>query len=207
MNSEAKLQKACRELVERAKLGDQNAEAILIQTRENAQKGNPLAVKSHRMMLAYAKHTEDDRPGLPPKMGGRFSSALATLRDAMTNVRHPIQYLKSIRTNVPQVGLSLRDSANSAQAVSKGPTINDTTIEGTAQTFKSEEAQKTFLAAVDASGNVAQLKSLSTSKDPEILQAIQTGYVMGLARRFQTVRAGGPIAIYSKLAAWELGEI
>lgn len=208
MSSDAKLQKACQEIVERAKLGDQNAEAILVQTRENAKKGNPLAAKSHAMMLAFAKHTEGDRLDLPPKMSGngRVSTALASLRDTMRSVRHPIKYLQSIRTNVPQVGFSLRDSANAAQAVSQGPTIIDATIEGAAQTFKSDNAKEVFRSAVNASGNIKELMSLPIA-DEESKQARQAGYVMGLARRFQTVRQGGPIAIYSKLAAWELGEI
>lgn len=198
-------EKACQELVERGRLGDQNALATMIQVRENAKKGNVKAQKAHQTMLAYARYTEDEQPGMAPvKMSGNLTvkGALATLRDLIKRVGNREQYLTLVRSNVPMNGLSLRASANAAQAISQGPIITDETIAETRATFEKEEAQKAFDIALASAGDVRMLKGA-----PKAPEAIQMGYTMGLARRMQTVRRGGPIAVYSKIAAWELGEI
>jgi len=202
-----KLQEACRQLVERGRLGDQNALATMVQVHKNAGKGDPKAKAAHEIMLRYARATEDDKPGDVPSISGRFSSALAMLRDGIKKVKSPLEYVRHVRMNVPQVGVSIRDAANSAQAISKGPDITESTLQTVESTFTTDRAKEAFRAAEQACGNVRELtKSAASTNDPQDKNALQMGFVMGLARRMQIVRAGGPIAAYSKIAAWELGE-
>ncbi len=100
------LETACRELVERGRLGDQNAIATMAKVTENAKKGDPKAQKSHDIMLRYARYTENDKPARGPEITGPLQTALASLRDGIRKVRNKLDYVKHVRLTVPQVGVS-----------------------------------------------------------------------------------------------------
>ena len=51
--AEGTQEKFAGELVDRARVGDQNAMAIISLVRENSQKGNPRAIQAHRLMKNY----------------------------------------------------------------------------------------------------------------------------------------------------------
>ncbi len=193
---EKKIAQASKELVERARLGDQVAIGILTKTRENAAKGNPRAQVALGFMMSAVKST-------PPKsrVGGFFSSALGTLRDKIRRVGNPKEYAAHVVAHVPEVGSSVRDATNAAQAISRGPAIGKDIIGEIHAAFGAENEKKAFWfgARAPASKLVQVCKNCSDKER----RAIQVGYSVGLARRLQAAR-GGNIAALSPRAAWEL---
>lgn len=193
---ERKIAKASRELVERARLGDQIAIGILTKTRENAEKGNPRARFALNHMMAAVKST-------PPRarVGGFFSSSLATLRDKIRRVGNPKEYAAHVVEQVPEVGNSVRDATNAAQAISRGPAIGKDIIGAIHASFGAENEKKAFW--FGARAPVDKLVQVCQKCGENERRAVQIGYSVGLARRLQLAR-GGNIAALSPRAAWEL---
>jgi hypothetical protein len=199
---EKKLKRAAIELVERARLRDQNAIGMIIETRKNAAKGSPRAKKALALMLAVAQGSPPQVNGAP-RVGGFWSSALASLRDKVRRFRSPKEYATHVVATVPEVGSSVRDATNAAQALSWGPSIGPKVLGAVQSTVGAEdnEAAKAFAFAVV---NPPE-KVIATCKkcNSKIKPALQLGYTMGLAQRLQAARRGNIRALSPK-AAWEL---
>jgi len=193
---EKKIAQASKELVERARLGDQIAISILTKTRENAAKGNARAQYALNHMMAAVKST-------PPRarIGGMFSSALGTLRDKIRRVGNPKEYAAHVVAHVPDVGNSVRDATNAAQAISRGPAIGNDIIGEIHAAFGAENEKKAFW--FGARAPVTKLVEVCKNCSEEERRAVQVGYSVGLARRLQLARRGN-IAALSPRAAWEL---
>ncbi len=193
---EKKIAQASKELVERARLGDQIAIGILTKTRENAEKGSPRARLALGHMMNAVKST-------PPKarIGGFFSSSLATLRDKIRRVGNPKEYAAHVVAHVPDVGNSVRDATNAAQAISRGPMIGQAIIGELHAVFGAESEKKAFW--FGARAPVQKLIDACKNCSDEERRAVQVGYSVGLARRLQMARQGN-IAALSPRAAWEL---
>jgi hypothetical protein len=58
---EARRERECRDLVERARAGDQVAMALIVEIRKNAQKGNATAVDSYRRIDRYSRKNPPPR--------------------------------------------------------------------------------------------------------------------------------------------------
>ncbi len=193
---EKKIAHASKELVERARLGDQIAIGILHKTRENAAKGSQRAQVALSHMMTAVKST-------PPKarIGGIFASALGTLRDKIRRVGNPKEYAAHVVAHVPDVGNSVRDATNAAQAISRGPAIGKEIIGELHAAFGGENEKKAFW--FGARAPVQKLIETCKNCSEEERRAVQVGYSVGLARRLQLARRGN-IAALSPRAAWEL---
>jgi hypothetical protein len=193
--TDAQLAKAATQLVKRARLGDQNAVAMIVQVRKNAEKGNPRALRMRSLL----------KDAIEGKMSqvGHSGSPLAMLRDGIKQVRDPEEYASHVAAYAPQVGTDVRSATNAAQAISRGPRVNRTTLSAVQATFGSEPEQKAFAWGAKVASPrpiVAMCKQCTT---PEAKTAMQMGYTMGFARRLQAARAGH-IQALSRKAAWEL---
>lgn len=195
MSDDRKLRQAAEELVERARLGDQNAVGMIVQVRQNAEKGSPRAIAAHRMMLDVAK-------GKSPRVGSERRNPLAILRDNIRKHRTSNEYAAHIAGIVPETGTSAHDAIAAAQAISRGPSIGPNVLRAVQSTFGAEPEKKAFAFGVKA----APLRVLDTCKkcpNPAGKKALHVGFTMGLARRLQAARRGN-IAALSPKAAWEL---
>ena len=194
---EQKIAKAAAELVERARLGDQIAIATLAKMGKNARKGNPRAQIAEKYAMAAIKST----PPRQARVGGFFASALGTLRDKIRRVSNPREYAAHVAKTVPEVGSSVRDAMNAAQAISFGPPIGPAEVGALHAVFGAESEKKAFWYGANAPTD-AVVKA-SKKCDGKACRAMQVGYSVGLARRLQAARAGN-IAAFSPRAAWEL---
>ncbi len=193
---------AAEDLVKRSRLGDQNATATIIETRKAAARGSAKAQRSMDLMLAFAQGRMAPSPK-DARVNGIFSSALGALRDLVRKTKSADQHAALTFNVVPQVGATLQDAANAAQAISQGPRVGNDVMQATQAAFGGEVPQQAFLLASAESRTAPVLKAAKVA-DPETKRAIQLGYTLGLARRFQAARAGN-IAALSRSAAWELG--
>ena len=195
---------AAKQLVDRARLGDQNAVAMIIRVRENAKKGSGKAKTALGLMLAYAKGGTKSAS----QFGSFFSSALASLRDTIVRVKSPAQYAAQVAVHVPEIGVSIADSANAAQALSKGPPITADLLTTMQVGLATDQAKAAFQYGVKACGNPKALVAASKTADADTKKALQLGFVAGLGKKFQDIRKpNASIASFSQAAAWELGEI
>jgi hypothetical protein len=209
MPSDTQLQTATRSIVERARLGDQNALALIICVRENAGKGNALAKKSLGMITDYAKSNPPGRrPSSQSQVHGAFSSLLARLRDWAKRVTSPEDYVKTVVAQVPKLGPTIADTLQASHALANGPPIDATLLQSVQAALPTDPEKKAFAFAAQSAGTPKAIAAAaSNSKDPVVKAALQLGFALGQARRVQLVRSPEtPLAHYSRVVAWELGE-
>lgn len=212
-----KMKGAAKNLVDRARLGEQNAEATLIAIRESAKKGNQRAQLAFVLCTDYAKEPTrptlsagpDYRESRPTKVGGFLDGPVTALRSAIAGAKNPVHYAATVTSHVPATGGTFNAAVNAASALSHGPTINTALLNSVRNAFGPEQLQKAFTMGVQFSGNVRKVSDLAKTvakHGPELVKALQTGYSMGVAQRIQSVRKGGPLKHFSPIVAWELGE-
>lgn len=177
------------ELVDRARLGDQNAVAMLIEVRKNAAKGVDRAKRAYGAALAHAK---GQRPPEPPAVHGDPLQAMKQAAKKSTNVP---TYLATVRI------APFAPSRPAAEMLSRGPLIGKDVLSLIGSTFGSDDQKRAYeYGVVGPDKGVEQ--ALLRSK-PQYRRALMTGHIVGLARRLQAARAGN-IAAISPKAHWEL---
>ena len=196
------------EVVERSRLGDQNATAIITCVREQAEKGSPKAKASLEGIIKYAK---SNPPGKRAEIGGVFTnlrSSLGGLRDAIKRCVSREHYISTVKSQVPEVGLSMNDAARAGAALATGPEIGAPELATAQATFSTPGAQKAFQYAVQFSGSPkAILAMVGKTRDPEVKKALHLGFTMGSARRVQLVqKPDSSLLKFSPVVAFELGE-
>jgi hypothetical protein len=189
------LEDAGRELVDRARHGDQNAMATMVRVRENAKKGVAKAQQALQYMLAYAQgHVR----------AGKGASGSATVHGA------PLKKLKSKAVKaqtardyviVVYEAPACESLECAAEILSRGPTVAGETLSLIGATFGSDPEKQAFQYGVMGPPEGVR-KGLKTVRPP-FARAMRTGYVMGRAGRLQAARNGN-IAALSRRAAWEL---
>jgi hypothetical protein len=195
-------------VVERSRLGDQNATAIITCVRERAESGNPLAKQSLQAIVTYAKQNP---PGKRSEIGGVFTrlrSSLGALRDAVRRCVSREDYIEKVKSGVPNVGLTMIDAQRASAALTNGPEIGPDELATAQATFDTDAAKKAFQYAVQLAGSPKKVMgAVQKNKDPQLKKALHLGYVMGAARRVQMVRKPDSVLMkFSPVVAWELGE-
>lgn len=177
-----KRQDAARDVVERARAGDQVAMGILAMVRDNAKRGEPTAQQSYRAIERYIKRN-------PPTGIGAEAS----------DITHPkaLQALWAADPSHETIvrALPLVSFWSGAVALSHGPNLTNERIETISQVLP-EDQRPTLMQAI------VQWKTT-----PESSPLLKLGRVIGLAKTLQLVRLPAtPISLLSPIAAWELGE-
>ena len=179
------------ELVERARLGDQNATAMLVQIRKNAEKGVERAKRAFEAALAHARGKAP--PAKRPAQVG--ADPLRSMKRAAPRVKNAQQYLAVVSA------APLAPSLPAAELLSRGPAIGADVLSLIGSTFGSEPEKKAYEYGVIGPRQGVQQALVKSA--PPYRRALMTGHIVGLARRMQAARTGN-IAAISRKAAWEL---
>lgn len=184
------VEEGARELVDRARLGDQNATAMLVRVRANAMKGVKRAQQAYTAALAHAKGQAPARS--PSKVG---ADPLKQIKRAAPQVKTPSQYLMLVGA------LPFCPEAPGAEILSRGPVLGKDVLTFIGSTFGSDGEKRAYEYGVMST--TEGFRRAFAGAKPPFRRALQTGRVVGLASRVQAARAGN-IAAISKKAAWEL---
>ncbi len=180
-------QDAARDVVERARSGDQVAMGILAMVRDNAKKGDPKAQQAFRAVERYISKN-------PPNTIGAEGSDITN-----PNASKAIQALWSNPTNETVVAvLPMVGFWPGVVAMAHGPRLDDTRLNGISESIP-EEAREEFKGGV----RFWQKKAPGDFDDRNWL----LGRIIGLARCLQRLQIPSvPIASFCPFTAWELGE-
>lgn len=205
-----RIKKAACELVDRSRLGDQNATAMLISIRENAgnakHKESARAKCSFDYAMAYAKKGRSTKEST---FAGAFDPVAAGIGKAVASSKSPEQYAATVIAHMPTMGNSVSDAVKVASSISHGPAINTNLLGNVRNALPSNNGKTAFTMGVKLSGNTRALLDAvrKAPKTSDVQTAVQLGYAMGVAQRLQDVRKPGSlIGPFSPAAAWELGE-
>lgn len=177
-------QNAARDVVERARSGDQVAMGILAVVRDNAKAGQETARQSLRAIEKYIRAHPPIAIGRKRMSADRPDAATALWQD-----RRVETILKA---------LPLVEFWPGAVALSHGPRLDDQRLEALNAELN-DETQTVF------QGGVNHWRSRAPAGVDG--KAWHAGRIIGLARCLQRVRLPQvPIAILFPITAWELGE-
>jgi hypothetical protein len=205
--SAQKMQMAIRSLVDRSRLGDQNATAILVKMTENAKAGVPRAMKCRQYAMKYA--TEKKPETLATSASAEGTGIFNVLRRTISRLtgNTPERYAAVASANIPSAGGTPTATANMATVFANGPKINGDILRHVASTMAGEEENCAFIFGLQNAAAPRKVYSIARTCSPDEKRALQIGYTLGVARRIQKVREPNTsIALISPMAAWELGE-
>lgn len=185
---------AARDLVDRARRGDQNAMALLQRVGEESRKGVARARVAEGIIRAYIAHTPPTRRTPAPQFTGEIIEGLKT----DTTFKQAIFYALACENGEDAVIVALAN----------GPIlfIDAQLLEIGNSYFGSDTETEGFFYGVrypheDHVHRIAQLLP------PEAHTPYALGRCVGAARAIQALRVGeGRIQHLSPAAAWELGE-
>lgn len=207
------VQGAAIDLVRRARVGDQNAVAMLIMVKKSAGMGSKRAKEALKVITEYIKsHPVNGKC----KVG--FGCTPATQR--VINRLHsqigaePQTYVLAIIDAIPQIpdashaavslanlGDLLRDKKGKSWARTQD---DNPRIKGMLNKLK-PECRAAFLHGMQSCGK--PLHKIIVPNDRGLQDAMHLGRSVGIARKIQAVRLPEvPISAISPMAAWELGE-
>lgn len=194
------IEKSVENLVERARLGDQNAVAIITQMRVNAKKGVELAKLSMAVMKDYIDRNPAGNPYRPARFGGVFSAMGEMVQKCG---KTPMGVVAAAVTITPIVTDSVTAQETAASILADKPLPN-TTLKIAGEASGAGEA---FRMGYSLSGDQRRYQLLVDHAPEEKKFAVQMGYTLGVAKRIQAARdPDQPISKLSKVAGWENGE-
>jgi hypothetical protein len=207
--SNLSIAEAAEDLVERSRLGDQNAMALIAEVgRISRAPAPPEAVKtSYAALLAYMKaHPAKDGFGASPRGtrighdARRVLAAFGAIPELpVSSTTGPTQggALAALLCKLPFVGGS-RANATAVVIVSGLSLPPDVTAQ-TAAALPSPEASAAFT-------SVVQDPSAIRAAPPELQSYALAASILSLALRLQAFCAGAPVSVFSPDMGWELGE-
>lgn len=197
---------AAKSLVDRSRLGDQNALAILVKVRQNAEKGAPRAKRAFGILLNYAKrNTAEQSTDIGTETHGIFGALRTTL--ARVTPSQPEKYAAIATSFIPGSGKNTRAVVNAAGAFANGPRINHDLLNHVSMAIGDDNAKEAFAFGFENSGHRDIIMKAAKEAPPRERTALQIGYTLGLAKRIQDVREPNcPLSRFSTIVAWELGE-
>jgi hypothetical protein len=203
------------DLVQRSRVGDQNAVAMLIMIKKSAQQGSDKAKRVLKLIEKYiANNSVPDWSGCIG-FGCSPATQLIINRFHSTMGSEPQHYAQTVISEVPRI-----DPFHAAVPLSNvGDLLYDRNgqiarthdanprIRKILQKYPNVESRTAFIYGLNSSNlPMKKLKPQSKYSD-EALTALHIGRSVGIARRIQSVRLPDvPISVISKMAAWELGE-
>jgi hypothetical protein len=197
-----KLKLIVENLIERSRLRDQNAIAMLIQIRKNAAAGVPRAKAAFVACKEYlSQHPMTDTfEGEPEGSLLEEPSQLKLLGNGIIESPSLDHYAAVI--SALYLGDSFQDSENVATVLANGPEI---TADAVKKILEMIEEKRLFLVGLRSDENT--IANAASQVGYEGKKALQLGYAVGLGKRLQMVRKPDSIvARFSEDAAWELGE-
>lgn len=194
------VKRAAVSLVDRARNGDQNAMANLVQIGKN-RANNPQAALAYRYAMGYVK--SNPPPAIRPAFGAcnactSFGALKAAKKDGP-------EYGRTIVTFILDMGPAYRDSRIAADIVAHLRPIDRSALRfilsGTPPHVRSVFAY----GYRDPLRNPGKAKAEKLGQDE--MKALQLGYIIGMAKRLQELQLEDtPISHVSPRIGWELGE-
>lgn len=187
-------------LVERARLGDQNAVAIIAKARENARQGEPRASMAVKAMRAYIEHNPPGHKMAVTRFGELFD-AVTTLAGS---VQTPEGFASATTAIVTAIPMDPDSHQTAATAIANGKPITNEML--TAASISSGSPQ-VFTAAYKSATDKAKRVALIGRVPESNIDALRMGFTIGTAKRLQDVRdPSTEITKFSPMAGWEHGE-
>jgi hypothetical protein len=211
------LRAAAEELVERARAGDQVAQATLQLVGENAQKGVPRAVLTHKITLEVLDEN-------PPKIGhlsGDIGSDLPARKDrflqrkfySVIGAEEPEEYGTGVAAMLPLVGWC------GVVTLANGPSLLRTgRARAVAQNLPSPQEKDAFCTGRKYCTELSTMVSwyanhlsadqmLGIATNPTMKTALLLGVAFGMAQKIQAVRQpDSRISDFDPATGWEFGE-
>lgn len=185
-----------KELVDRARAGDQNAMAMLQKVGENARAGDPKARAGHDQVLSYIQKNPVKSAYDP-----RASQALGILKEPSNPEGAILDVLVSL-PDLPDVGRAIQAAC---VILSKGRPWNKPRVQ-LVDSLLTPPAQEPFRYAFDHALEPQSLASAREQCDPELSGYLCAGHCIGLARKLQLLRLPQvPASSLCEGIAWELG--
>lgn len=196
-----RLQLGSRDLVLRARQGDQNAMGTISMVRKNAEMGHPRAQITYTIMKEFI----ESHPATEDKIifsGETHNPYAIELVKEETKEADPDRYSSAVIMLLPAIG-----AQQAAVLLANGPDLTeDSQLDIPPENPRvqailrciSEDFREVFLLGLRCK-NLAQANTLGIPG--------KLGFSVGLARTIQGVRDGKiPIREFSPMASWELGE-
>lgn len=181
-------------LVERSRVGDQNAMAIMAGVRKRAYQGNPRARAAFRMLQAYIEAN--------PVQGGaaRFPGARRPFKLLEATLQKgPEEYALGVSALVPL----LDDPMKAACKLSHGRPIDSAVLTQVLAMLPETDEGKENAFKAGYFGKRTEVESMTDLGR----RVAAVGLALSWAKRLQEVRKPEtPIRYFSKVCAWELGE-
>jgi len=195
------VQDGAGQLVERARMGDQNALALICQVRDNAKQGNPRAKLGYKALQVYIENHPVVEQGT---MGEDLAdeAEVCIIAEDVNDAAFEGDYVEVVREMVPD--LAAKSIPKAIVALANGPSL----LKRDGSTYITEvydsltDMEKTMFERGYKQG-VTELAAI-----PSSLQcAFLLGHVLGTARAIQAVRLPGvPIRVLAPQTGSELGE-
>lgn len=181
-------QNAARDVVERARSGDQVAMGILAMVRDNAKKGDPKAQQSLRALEKYINKN-------PPNVIGTEASDITSPHAPQAAAA---LWRSDVNDETLVKALPLVGFWSGAVALSHGPNLDGERLD-TLSNAVTEENRPAF------KGGIIYWQKKTPDLNDE--RGWLLGRIVGLARCLQLIRLPHvPIATFCPITAWELGE-
>lgn len=211
-----KLNHSAIDLVQRARVGDQNAVAMLMMLKKSALAGGKLAKTSMALIDKYIKENP------VPDWSGCIGFGCSPATQLIINRLHsrigedPSEYVKAVHDELPRI-----DNAQHAAVplANLGNLLTDKRgklarthdsnprIKGLMNKLPNPGAVQAFMYGLQTCNKpLSQLKPMGDYSEDKHA-ALHLGRSVGIARKIQAVRLPNvSIATISPMAAWELGE-
>lgn len=185
-----------KELVDRARAGDQNAMGILQKVGENARAGEPVAITGQQHVLAYIQRNPV-RSAYDP----RASRVLGILKEPS----NPDGAVLDVLVSLPDLPDSAQAISAACVILSQGRPWNKSRVQNL-DAMLTPPAQEPFRYAFDHALEPEALDSARRQCDPELSGYLCAGHCIGLARKLQLLRMPQvPAHSLCQGIAWELG--
>jgi hypothetical protein len=202
------MRSAAESLVERARNGDQNAVAIIIEVRKNAQAGKQKAKIAYSLLKDYITNNPNGQQHhtFRGESQVKFKSPIGALRIASQKVKDAYEYAATVSSHIEAVGPTFEGSEQAANVLADGPAVTDELLASVQNSLPS--GKEAFKVGVKASRHKRQIADIAKKVSKEEKRCLQIGYVLGVARSIQMVRLDEvPCAILSPDVGWELDSI
>ena len=201
-----------RDLVIRARAGDQLAVAMIGEVAESAKRGSAQAQKASEAIARYIDRNPTARPGErnAPIVGAEVVSALSALQRITQRAKqnegqfgheaHETTCL--LLVTLPMVGGERAMNVGST-ILSNGPLLTPGRINGITQSLRDPAFQDFFMTGVNDGKRRIDLDNL----DRIVRPFVAAGQTLGSARLVQIVRCPeAPLSVLDPMVAWELGQ-
>jgi len=186
--------KHAAEIVERARLFDQNMIATIEEIRDAANRGSPKAVAGFQAILEYIK--------AHPVAHETSQAAQECLGRLKFYQNPPHIHLKALRL-LPLVG-EPTDIGTACAILSRGPRLDKSRVSNIAGCIGSEEGLAVFNQAYQSAGKGEVLGPMSRYLDEKGLGFLCAGHCIGMGSKLQlTQHENVPLSILGPEIGWE----